>query len=274
VQPGRRTGRLTPGSFLIARTGVHKEHLRTEARQSLAWGADVLEVDPRAVSYFQPGDTDLALWCPGDIYVEEPAELVRAYVAAGRRHGVRLLEHEGAIAITVSGGRVHGVETSRRTLTTPAVVDAAGAWTARVAELAGGRVAVAPVRHQPLITAVSEEVNPADPIIRVVDAAVYLRPARGGLFTMSPDGRFVTGPVPDIPGLWVASGCNGSGFSSSLALGAALAGWIFGSPDRMDISALSPARFGAVSDDALVAKGVWQYAHYYDPVTEPGGHGG
>ena len=49
---------------------------------------------------------------------------------------------------------------------------------------------------------------------------------RGGLFTMSPDGWFVAGPVPDLPGLWVASGCNGSGFSSSLALGEALATWI------------------------------------------------
>jgi len=37
---------------------------------------------------------------------------------------------------------------------------------------------------------------------------------------LSPDGRFVAGPVPDLPGLWVASGRNGSGFSSSLAIGA------------------------------------------------------
>jgi hypothetical protein len=43
---------------------------------------------------------------------------------------------------------------------------------------------------------------------------------------MSPDGRFIAGPVPDLPGLWVASGCNGSGFSSSLAIGEALATWI------------------------------------------------
>ena len=171
----------------------------------------------------------------------------------------------------------------------------------------------------------SAELDPADPILRVVDAAVYLRPARsglmfggfedsplpvdpraepaafstddvdldlqvlrklaaqvaaeaplaaaeqvaehrGGLFTMSPDGRFVAGPLPDVPGLWVASGCNGSGFSSSLALGEAVAGWICGSASALDISALSPARFGPLTDEALVARGSWQYAHYYDPV--------
>jgi glycine/D-amino acid oxidase-like deaminating enzyme len=222
---------------------------------------------------------------------------------------------------------VTGVVTGRRSITTPLVVDAAGAWTRQVAGLAGATAALAPVRHQLLITEPSAEVDPAQPIVRVVDAAVYLRPARGGLmlggfepdplpvdlaarpasfrtgdlpldrdvlakladqvaaeaplagslpvaehragmFTMSPDGRFVAGPVPDAPGLWVASGCNGSGFSSALAIGEALAGWICAAPGRLDISALSPARFGPLTQEALVAAGVWQYAHYYDP-AEP-----
>jgi len=73
--------------------------------------------------------------------------------------------------------------------------------------------------------------------------------------------------VPDVPGLWVASGCNGSGFSSSLALGEALAAWICGGPQRLDISALAPGRFGAVTDERLINSGIWQYAHYYDPGT-------
>jgi len=166
--------------------------------------------------------------------------------------------------------------------------------------------------------------DPADPIVRVVDAAVYLRPARGGLmvggfeanplpldprqqppefttddvpldlavlyklaaqvsaeapaadtvpvaehrgglFTMSPDGRFVAGPAPDLRGLWVASGCNGSGFSSSPALGEALATWITTGTAPPGAEALSPARFGPLPDDALITRGLWQYAHYYDP---------
>ena len=167
----------------------------------------------------------------------------------------------------------------------------------QVAELAGaresgGRPGPAPAADHRAAAAAS---TAAEPIVRVIDAAVYLRPARGGLmfggfeadpaaarpaapsracfstddvpldlgvlrdlagqvaaeaplavagrrpgrppsiaaglFTMSPDGRFVAGPVPDVPGLWVASGCNGSGFSSSLAIGEALASWIW-RPDR------------------------------------------
>jgi len=331
---GSELGVSRSGSFLIARTDQHKAYLQAEASQSARWGVDLRGAQPgelaSRLSYFRGGGSEYALWCPEDIYIDEPISLIRAYLAAGQIHGVELLEAEAVTRVTVSSGRVAGVETTARSIAAPAVVDAAGAWTRQVAELAGGEVAVAPVRHQLLITAPADSVDPADPIARIVDAAVYLRPARnglmaggfeaaplpldpraearsfstddvpldmgvlrsmagqiagevptfgdaaasgavaehrGGLFTMTPDGRFVTGPVPDLPGLWVASGCNGSGFSSSLAIGEALAAWICDQDRRIDISALSPARFGPVTDEALVKAGVWQYAHYYDPAA-------
>jgi glycine/D-amino acid oxidase-like deaminating enzyme len=311
------------GSYLVARTGAHADYLRTEERQSSGWGVDLrpataAEVSAN-VSCYQATGAEFALWCPEDIYIDEPADLVRAYVAAGRLHGAEVIEREKVTAITLSQGRVAGVETARRSITAPVVVDAAGAWTRQVAALAGGTVAVAPVRHQLAITEPAAQVDPADPIVRIVDAAVYLRPARGGLmvggfeadpmpfdvadpptsadempldldvlgrlaglvrrevpaselpvaehrggmFTMSPDGRFVLGPVEDVPGLWVASGCNGSGFSSSLALGEALARWISGAPG--EVAPLAPGRFGLRTDEALIRDGVWQYEHYYDP---------
>jgi len=331
---GSELGTSRSGSFLIARTDQHKAYLQTEARQSSRWGVDLREAQPgelaSRLSYFRDDGSEYALWCPEDIYIEEPISLIHAYLAAGQLHGVELLESEAVTGVTVSAGRVAGVETTARSIAAPAVVDAAGAWTRQVAALAGGEVAVAPVRHQLLITEAADSVDPADPIARIVDAAVYLRPARsglmaggfeaaplpldpraearsfstddvpldmgvlrsmagqiagevpafddaaasgavaehrGGLFTMTPDGRFVTGPVPDLPGLWVASGCNGSGFSSSLAIGEALAGWICDQDPRVDISALSPARFGPVTDEELVKAGIWQYAHYYDPAA-------
>jgi len=318
------------GSFLIARTSAHKQYLRAELRQSREWGAEVRQASPaelaERVSFFAGRGDELALWCPEDIYIEDPSALVSAYVAACELAGVQLLEQEAVIGVTMSAGRVASVETTARTIAASTVVDAAGAWTRQVAELFGADVAVAPVRHQLLITEPTETVDRADPIVRVVDAAVYIRPARsglmfggfegaplgvdprvepapfrtndlsldldvlrklaalvareiphaaeprvaehrGGLFTMTPDGRFVIGPVPDLPGLWVASGCNGSGFSSSLAIGEALADWICDRDEHADITALSPGRFGTVTDEALVKAGVWQYAHYYDPAV-------
>jgi len=319
-----------PGSFLIARTAQHREFLQRELAQSRRWGVDVCQAAPPAgrgrLSYYHPAGEDFALWCPEDVYIEEPASLIQACLAACQRHGAMVAEKEPVLGIAVTGGRVTGVETEHRSIMAPVVVDAAGAWVRQVAELAGARVPVAAVRHQLLITAPTAQVDPTDPIVRVVDAAVYLRPARGGLmvggfesdplpvdpqhqpssfstddlpldvgvlrrlagqvsaeapaavstpvaehrgglFTMSPDGRFVAGPVPDRPGLWVASGCNGSGFSSSLALGEALAAWITGGTPPPGLSAFSPGRFGPLPDDDLLSRGLWQYAHYYDPAT-------
>ena len=318
-----------PGSFLIARTARHRQFLSRELAQSRGWGADVREATRAqlaGLSYYQGVGDDFALWCPEDIYIEEPASLIQACLAACELHGAVVTENEPVTGISVTAGRAAGVETERRSITAPVIVDAAGGWVRQVADLAGARVPVAPVRHQLLITAPTALIDPADPITRVVDAAVYLRPARGGLmfggfepgplpvdprhqlasfttddvpldlsvlrqlaaqvaaevpaastvsvaehrgglFTMSPDGRFVAGPVPDLPGLWVASGCNGSGFSSSLAIGEALATWITGDSPPPGMTALSPGRFGPFPDDMLLTRGLWQYAHYYDPVA-------
>jgi glycine/D-amino acid oxidase-like deaminating enzyme len=266
------------------------------------------------------------VWCPEDVYIEEPGALVDGYLAACQRLGVPVLADEAATAVHVSGGWVTGVETTARRIDADVVVDAAGAWVRQVGELAGAWVPAAPVRHQLLITEPARQVVASAPITRVLDYAVYLRPARGGLmlggfepsplavdprtqppgfdtdsvpldlgvlrtmagqvaslvpvaaqaglaehrgglFTMSPDGRFLAGPVPEVPGLWVASGCNGSGFSSSPAIGEALAGWITTGRPARDLSALAPSRFGALPDEVLVQRGVWQYAHYYDPLA-------
>jgi glycine/D-amino acid oxidase-like deaminating enzyme len=90
---------------------------------------------------------------------------------------------------------------------------------------------------------------------------------RGGLFTMTPDARFLAGPVPGVSGLWTATGCNGSGFSISAGIGRALAEWIVGGEPTIDLSSLDPGRFGPgpLDDGELTSAGLWQYANYYTP---------
>jgi glycine/D-amino acid oxidase-like deaminating enzyme len=321
------------GSLLIARTGRHKAILRTETERSRAWGVELTEtVAGDQASYYQPAGSESVVWCPEDVYIEEPDSLIQSYLAACRRRGVQVLESEPAVTVLTSGSRVAGIQTTASHIETGVVVDAAGAWVRQVAEMARGpfprcKVAVAPYRHQLLITEPAAEVRATDPIVRVIDAAVYLRPARGGLmaggfeadplpvdprlqhdsfstddvpldlgvlrklagqvadevplateapvadhrgglFTMTPDGRFVAGPIPDVPGLWVASGCNGSGFSFSPAIGEALADWITDGQPSARLAPFAPSRFGPVTDEYLIRQGGWQYTHYYD-IAEP-----
>ncbi|HEY5030834.1 MAG TPA: FAD-dependent oxidoreductase [Actinomycetes bacterium] len=320
------------GSLVVARTGEHGRMLQREVAASRGWGVPVGDLDARSLagrsSLYRPTGGEQAWWCPEDVYVEEPMSLVHAYVAAAVRHGVELREHEPVVAVERDSDRIVAVVSSTARFETAVVVDAAGAWSRPVAALAGAQVPVVPVRHQLLVTEPSSDVDAADPIVRVVDAAVYLRPARGGLmlggfeadplavldpqpadpvldlsvlarmadlvgkevpsadpartaehrggmFTMSADGRFLigragrAGRAACVDGLWVASGCNGSGFSSSLGLGEVLAQLITGADPYVDVTSLAPGRSNGYDDpgryDDLVAAGRWQYAHYYDP---------
>ena len=127
----------------------HQAFLRAELAQSRAWGVDAREADiaelAERAGYYQPSGAEVAVWCPEDMYIEEPGALVTAYLSACRLHGVQILESEPATAVLISGGRVTGLETASRNITARTVVDAAGAWARQVGELARAWVPVAPV---------------------------------------------------------------------------------------------------------------------------------
>ncbi len=63
---------------------------------------------------------------------------------------------------------------------TPVVVDAAGAWTRQVAEANGIRIPLVPTGQQLFVTEPLEGVRPDLPMVRIMDAAVYMRPSDGG----------------------------------------------------------------------------------------------
>ena len=83
---------------------------------------------------------------------------------------------------------------------------------------------------------------------------------------MTPDGRFIVGPAPGVRGLWMATGCNGGGFSFSPALGQLLAEWIIDGEPSLDTSDFHPGRFAdhLPSEPDLQRSAVWHYANYFD----------
>ena len=319
------------GSILAARTPEHAAMIDAEVAQSREWGIEIEDVDPTRLAHLAPylsgKGVIRAYHVPGDIYIEEPAWLLRGYLDALEARGVQVIGNTPVTGITITDGAISGVSTPAGTIETPLVLDAAGIWSRQVGALAGAEVAIAPVRHQLLITRPIAGMAATEPIARIVDASAYLRPARGGLmmggmeqnalaidprhdpdfemsqtpldlqildrftdelgpltpalgdtpiaehrggvFTMTPDGRFLAGPSRQVAGLWMATGCNGSGFSLSAGLGRVLAEWIVGGGPQIDMSALDPDRFGPgpLDDDALVAAGLNMYSNYYTPAA-------
>jgi sarcosine oxidase subunit beta len=81
-----------------------------------------------------------------------PEGVVQGYAAGARRHGARVLTGVEVTGIDVAGGEVRAVRTSAGVVATPAVVCAAGAWSAAVAAYAGASLPVVPLRRQIVVT--------------------------------------------------------------------------------------------------------------------------
>ena len=312
------------GSIFCARTPAHGSMIDAEVEDAQGWGVEVQRIDgaeARRLTGFLDGRSLLAAYhVPGDIYIEEPRSMLIAYRQAGERLGMRVIGHTPVTGIRIERGAVCAVQTTNGEIETPIVVDAAGVWSRRIGRMAGVDVPVQPMRHQLRITSPIAGISPDRPIVRMTDAAAYVRPARGGLmvggfeqdpmpmnpatepgftidprvtdrfvdsmkseisaldgvyaqeeraglFTMTADGRLLAGPSDQVRGFWVATGCNGSGFSLSSAVGRVIAEWIVGGEPPFDMGLLDPNRFNrhGLTDQQLLDSTIWQYANYYTP---------
>lgn len=124
-------------------------------------------------------------WCPSD-GVMRPTEILRGYLEAAERLGVRLRWDEPAIAVEHDArGRITGVMTPRRTYPTGIAIDAGGAWAAQVARLAGVDLPVVPLRRQVAITEPTDAL-PAGFPMTIWDDGFHLRVRDGRVLLLRP----------------------------------------------------------------------------------------
>lgn len=172
------------GSLKIARTPADAGRVRADADAARALGLEVELLSPEAAArlspFLRPVGIETVAHIPSDLYLE-PGQLPRAYLRAAERLGASLLPRTSVEGIVSRNGAVERVVTDRGEIAAPVVVDAAGAWTRLVGELADLRIPLVPTRHQLLITQPIAGVRPEQPIIRIVDVNVYVRPCDGGL---------------------------------------------------------------------------------------------
>jgi glycine/D-amino acid oxidase-like deaminating enzyme len=324
---GRAVGYHRSGSLRAAYTEAGEVRVHEGLATAQALGIPAALISPaeaeRLAPHFTAGAPRAILHVPDDGWLD-PARLAIAFAARATELGARALPFTRVTGLIAEGGRVAGVATDRGEIRAPVVVDAAGAWTARVAAGAGLRVPLVPVRHQLLVTEPIAGVAPLQPIVRIVEASVYVRyeqggllfggyedaprvvdaatlppafqiadlpldlavlralidevgdhfPAlrtarvaihRGGLPTMTADGRPLLGRVPGLEGFFVASGCCVGGLGLSPAAGRALADLIADGKSEPDLGPLSVERFRGRYEDraALEAACVAQYARRY-----------
>jgi sarcosine dehydrogenase len=102
---------------------------------------------------------------------------------------------------------------------------------------------------------------PIFPVLAKLEVVGYKR----GLTTFAPDGAYLVGPVPQVEGLFAATGCAALGIAGSATVGRWLANWIARGDPGEDLSSVSLGRFGdkAPDRDWVRRKGEEFYGSYY-----------
>ncbi|GAA2935381.1 hypothetical protein GCM10011428_61130 [Streptomyces violaceus] len=110
-----------------------------------------------------------------------PALVVQGYARAAARAGVVLATHTTVTGLDTVGDRVTAVHTDRGRIDCAAVVCAAGAWSARIGDLAGVPLPVRPVRRQLAFTAPLVPPAPRIPFTIDFSSSAYFHNSDDGL---------------------------------------------------------------------------------------------
>ncbi|MFB7177822.1 NAD(P)/FAD-dependent oxidoreductase [Streptomyces sp. NPDC056257] len=151
------------GGLVVAPDDATVRALRSFAEGQRKAGVDAIEVPGDALHELEP---HLAPGLAGGFHYPQDAQVQPAQAAARllAASGAEVYLGEEVTDVLLDRGAVRGVRTPRRELLAPAVVNAAGTWGGRIAELAGVTLPVLPRRGFVLVT---------EPLPRLVRHKVY-----------------------------------------------------------------------------------------------------
>jgi glycine/D-amino acid oxidase-like deaminating enzyme len=171
------------GSLKVARRPLDAEVIEGDIARSQRCGLDVEQISPeeahRLNPFLEPAGVQAVMRVGDDMYFD-PSQVAVGFARGAEARGATLLPHTGVTQVLIENGQVTGVETDKGTIRTSIVVDAAGAWTRQVAEASGIRIPVVPTAQQLFVTEPLPGARADLPMVRIMDAAVYMRPCNGG----------------------------------------------------------------------------------------------
>jgi sarcosine oxidase subunit beta len=175
--------------------------LAAQAVQHAAGADDPRPVTPDEAREINPAISTDAIaggtWCACDGFIK-PLEMLRGYTEAARRLGVRFDHGVEVTGFGMDGERITSVRTPGGDVAAGAVVNAAGAWAAAIARMAGVEIPVTPLRRQVAPT-VSTDVLPAGmPLTVFVDDGFHTRVRDGRVLLLWPDEARMTEPYDAV----------------------------------------------------------------------------
>ncbi|MGH7911364.1 MAG: NAD(P)/FAD-dependent oxidoreductase [Candidatus Dormibacteraceae bacterium] len=125
-------------------------------------------------------DVLAATFCPSD-GIASPNDVTAGYAAAARRAGAVLVEGCAVVGLETAGGRISAVQTSQGRIQTPLCFDAAGAWSGRIAALAGIELPVEPYPRHVFLTGPAPEIARDNPMTIDMASSFYFHPEGDGV---------------------------------------------------------------------------------------------
>jgi sarcosine oxidase subunit beta len=167
------------GYLFCATNEKHLAYLKANRERQMALGVTNVEwVSPADISEMVPqlraDDILGGTFCPTDGFVD-PHSVMMGFMLNARERGARLWLDTQVTGIEVENEHVTRVMTSRGLVSTRVVVNAAGAWAAEVAKMAGADLPVEPLRRQLVPTEPFDQLPKRFPMVIDMSTGFHFR---------------------------------------------------------------------------------------------------
>lgn len=329
---GDALGWYQVGSLRLASSDAQYKNLQRNISRAKGLGLNVEMISPAEAKKIFPPMTDKnlfgAVYIPDDGWLD-PNSITQEFARRAKQLGAEILTGVRVTDIERDEkNRVCAVNTTHGRIETECIINAAGQWAPRIAEMVGSVLPMAPIMHQYLLTRArpGHELPKQTPVVRDPDNLFYLREEANGFLVggfesnpkawsadgvawefsqqllppewdlfqellegairrvpeienaqivklingpdaMTPDGHYALGPVPTVPGMWVAAGMSLNGIAGAGGVGRVMAEWIVEGAPSFDLSEMNVRRFGGVgsylSDKNFAAEKAREAYRYY-----------
>jgi sarcosine oxidase subunit beta len=190
---------FTRTGFLNIESAEHVEHMRANVEMHKRIGilTSIITADDvkKMVPSFNTDNFEFAAYEPESGYAD-PVLTSNSFLAAAKARGTTYIQDCEVTGINVSGGKVTGVRTSRGDFGAPVIVNAAGPWAARLAEMAGMRIPIDTWSHD--VAHIRRPLEVGDhPTVIDSSLSMYFRPDTGGLTLVALEDSNRMGEAPD-----------------------------------------------------------------------------
>lgn len=194
---GHPSGYRNQGYLFVATKQSHMDYLGTNQRLQKSLGLTQARMVTKEeivsiVPQLRADDVLGGSFCPTDGFVD-PYSVMVGFTTRACEQGATLWRSTEVTAINHNGSGITGVQTTRGEVSTPVVVNAAGAWAAEVAALAGIKLPVEPMRRMLIPTEPFDGVSHEVPMVIDMTNGFHFRPESLGFLLAWNDPEETTG---------------------------------------------------------------------------------